>query len=135
MPRNTVQCALVLDTVKRLQNHATADEIYEQVSARYPAIGRSTVYRNLQKLCETGQIRRRVIPGKADCYDHIVSNHYHVRCENCGRVFDVDMDFIPDLADGIRDRHGFVFTGHDITFSGICPDCASKEAHTGATHP
>lgn len=124
MERNTIQRAIVLDAVKRLQSHATADEVYEQVARQHPSISRSTVYRNLQKLCDAGLIRKRVIPNKADCYDHICSDHYHVHCLRCDRVFDVDMDHIAHLESAIKDKHGFVFTGHDIIFTGICPECA-----------
>ena len=38
-------------------------------------------------------------------------------------VFDVDMDVIEDLYQKIRDTHGFEFTGCDIIFRGICPEC------------
>lgn len=126
MQRRTIQCAIVLDTVKQLKNHATADEIYDEIIKKHPAIGRSTVYRNLQKLCDQGKIQKRVIPGKADCYDHDCQDHYHIRCLKCDRVFDVDMDHLSNLENAVSDKHGFVFTGHDITFTGICPECGQK---------
>ena len=121
--RNTIQRTVVLETVKRLKCHATANEIYEAVIRDYPTISRATVYRNLQQLSETGLVCKREMPNGADCYDHICTDHYHVRCVRCGRVFDVDMDYIPDLQKSIKDTHGFEFTGHDIIFKGICPDC------------
>jgi len=46
-----------------------------------------------------------------------------VRCEKCGRVFDVDMEFVSGLEKNIRDPRGFQFTGYDIIFKGICPAC------------
>lgn len=124
--RNTIQCALVLEAVNRLRCHATADEIYDELIKEYPKISRGTVYRNLQRLCETGDIRRRAIPGGADRFDHICSNHYHVKCVTCGRVFDVDMDYIADMEKFIKDTHGFVFTGHDIVFKGVCSECSNN---------
>lgn len=125
--RSTIQCALVLEAVNRLQNHATADEIYQAIVREHPTISRATVFRNLQRLCETGEISRREIPGGADRYDHLSHDHYHVRCEKCGRIFDVDMDYMPELEKAIRDTHGFRFTGHDIVFRGICPECGKKD--------
>ncbi len=123
MRRNTIQASLVLEAVKKLQCHATADEIYNEIVRDYPTISRGTVYRNLQRLCEMGEIRKREIPGGADRFDHLCSDHYHVRCIKCGRVFDVDMEHIPDLEEHVRDAHGFSFTGHDIIFQGVCPEC------------
>lgn len=121
--RRTIQSSLVFETVNKLQCHATADEIYNEIVKDYPTISRGTVYRNLQRLCEMGEIRRREIPGEADRFDHLCHDHYHARCVECGCVIDVDMEYIPDLEKNIRNTHGFVFTGHDIVFKGICSEC------------
>ncbi|MDY4489392.1 MAG: transcriptional repressor [Candidatus Faecousia sp.] len=121
--RNTIQRSLVLEAVNRLKCHATADQIYEEIVKNHPTISRATVYRNLALLADRGEIRRLEIPGGADCFDHRCHNHCHVRCEKCGRVFDVDMEFVTGLEKGIHDSHGFAFTGYDILFHGVCPDC------------
>ena len=81
------------------------------------------MYRNLQRLSELGEIRKREIPGGADRYDFLCTDHYHVVCTKCGQVFDVDMDYMKDLEKTIKNTHGFEFTSHDIIFKGICPDC------------
>lgn len=121
--RNTIQCALVLDAVKKLKCHATADEVYDLLSREHPNFSRATVYRNLQRLCEAGNIRKREVPGGADCFDHCCSDHYHIKCIKCGRVFDVNMEYKTGLEKTIKDTRGFEFTGHDIMFTGICPEC------------
>lgn len=121
--RRTIQRTLVFETVNKLKNHAPAEAIYEELSRTHPAISRATVYRNLNTLAAEGKIRKLAVPDGADCYDHVPSQHYHVRCEKCGRMFDVDMDLLVDLDKRIRDPHGFVFTGHDVIFRGICPAC------------
>lgn len=132
--RNTIQYALVLETVNQLQCHATADEIYETINQAHPTVSRATVYRNLQRLSEAGKIQKVEIPGGADRYDHICRRHYHVRCIKCGRVFDVDMDYLEELEKSIHDRHGFTFTGHSIVFSGICPTCNPQKPRFGSLH-
>lgn len=121
--RNTIQQSLVLDAVNRLKCHATADEIYQLIATEHPHISKGTVYRNLQKLADSGEIRSVEMPGCAQRFDHLCHPHYHVKCDKCGRVFDVEMNYILDLAQRIKDSHGFEFTGHDIVFRGICPDC------------
>lgn len=127
MRRNTIQRTLTLEAVQRLQNHPTADEVYAEVSAEHPNISRGTIYRNLNQLAESGDIADLKVPGGADHYDHISEEHYHVRCTRCGRIFDVDMEYIPDLEQSIHDKHGFQFTGYDLMFRGICPDCRSSQ--------
>ena len=95
--RNTIQRALVLEAVNKLKCHATADEIYNLVVSEYPNISKVTVYRNLNQLADSGEIRKLEVPGGADRFDHRPHNHYHARCLECGDVFDVDMDYISDL--------------------------------------
>ena len=124
--RNTIQCALVLEAVNKLACHATADEIYNVLIKEHPHISRGTVYRNLQRLSDLGEIRKRKIPGSADRFDHVCSNHYHAKCLKCGRVFDVDMEYKADLEKSIKDTRGFLFSGHDIVFKGICSECERK---------
>lgn len=128
MKRNTIQCALVLDTVKKLSSHATANEIYDEISKEHPNISRGTVYRNLQKLCESGEIRKVEIPDGADHFDHLCHNHYHVQCVSCERVFDVDMKYMDNITDNINNSNGFEFFDHNIIFKGLCPECQKKDS-------
>ena len=86
MKRNTIQRSLILEAVNRLQCHATAEEIYNEITREHPNIGRGTVYRNLKQLSEGGEIRKLEVPGGADRYDHRCHDHYHARCLGCGRV-------------------------------------------------
>ena len=123
MKRNTVQCTLVLNAVNELKNHPTADEVYNLIAKEHPSVSRATVYRNLNKLAEEGQLARRVIPGGADRFDYRTDDHYHVRCLKCDRVSDVDMKRLGDLEKQINDAHGFEINSHDVVFTGICPDC------------
>lgn len=123
MKRHTIQAALVLETVNKLQSHATADEVYQEIVREHPHISRGTVYRNLNRLAQAGEIRKIELAGGADRFDHLCQDHCHVRCEKCGRVFDVDMDFVSGLEQNIRDPRGFRFNGYDIIFRGICPEC------------
>ncbi|MCI7438672.1 MAG: transcriptional repressor [Coriobacteriaceae bacterium] len=127
MSRNTIQKALVLAAVRRLRNHATADEVYQDVRKGHPSISKGTVYRNLSDLDKEGEIRKRPFLGSIDRYDHIATDHYHAICDKCGRVFDVDMDYPQGLEGSVRDGHGFRFTGHDIVFRGVCPECQERE--------
>ena len=133
--RNTIQRSLVYEAVHRLQSHATAEEIYAEIVKYHPTVSRGTVYRNLNRLAEEGEIRRMEIPGGPDRYDHRSHGHYHARCLQCGRVFDVEMTYLQDLEKAVTDAHGFAISVHDIIFSGICPGCQQNPSPSGADAP
>lgn len=129
--RNTIQRALVLQAVKQLRCHATADEVYNLLVKEHPHISRGTVYRNLNQLSESGEIRKIEIPGSADRFDHRCHNHYHLKCIRCGRVFDVEMAYMENLEAKVSDTHGFAFLGHELIFQGLCPACRKKATCLG----
>lgn len=121
--RRTTQRSLVLEAVNELGGHVTADEVYDTLVKKHPNISRGTVYRNLNLLSNIGEIRKVEMTGGADRFEHLCHEHYHARCVKCGRVFDVEMDFMADLDKKIKDTHGFEITGHDVIFKGICLEC------------
>lgn len=125
MKRNTIQRTLTLQAVQQLQCHPTAEEVYQAVAAEHPTVSKGTVYRNLNQLAQSGEIRKLETPDGADHFDHCCQLHYHVRCMQCGKVFDVDMDVIPDLEQRVKDRRGFTFCGYDLMFRGVCPACSA----------
>ena len=125
--RNTIQRELVLRAVTELGNHAAAEEVYDRVRRVAPSLSRATVYRNLNILAAEEQILRIEVPGAADRFDHNTAAHYHVRCLQCGRVFDLEVDGIPDMLGSVLNGHGFALLGCDVIYKGICPECGTKE--------
>lgn len=121
--RNTVQRALVLDAVYNMRFHPSADDIYEEIIKTHPNISKATVYRNLNLLAENNEIRKVKISDGADCFDYKCYKHYHAKCSKCGKVVDIEMEYIKDLEKQIKNTHSFNFVDHDITFNGICSDC------------
>jgi len=116
--RNTLQRRLVLETVQRMHNHPTADEIYREIAIGNALISKATVYRNLKILSQQGEI-----PDGADCFDFNTVPHYHLECRVCCRVFDLDLPYQEDLCQKVTDTHGFLIESHHIVFCGVCPDC------------
>ena len=121
--RHTLQRDLILEAVKELHCHATADDVYDLIVTKHPNISRGTVYRNLKLLSDIGEIHKVEIPSGADRFDHECHAHYHARCIKCNKVFNVEMDFIDDLQKNIKDTHGFEFTGHELIFQRIGIEC------------
>ena len=121
--RNTIQRSIILDTVIKLQNHVTADEVYNEIIKNHPTISRGTIYRNLNMLAEDGEIKKVEVSNGADRFDHILFKHYHIKCSICEKIFDIEMEYIENLEKSIKNTNGFEFSSHDIMFKGICPTC------------
>ena len=109
-----------------MPRHFTAEEVYFEVKKDNPSVGQATVFRNMNKMAEEGILLRIEVPGGASRYEMIAPKHYHAKCMKCGNLFDVEMDYIPDLANRIKNANGFQFSGHDIIFTGICSSCSRK---------
>ena len=121
--RNTVQRQIVLQAVRSLHDHPTADSVYAVVAAEHPSISKATVYRNLNQLALQGEILRVPVPTGADRFDFNTQEHNRInaRCTECGNVYDV---FMPPITDLHRPRGptppASSCTHYDILFEGVC---------------
>ena len=129
--RNTLQKRIVHETLIRMCSHPTADEVVAEVQADYPSISRATVYRILNKLADSGEALRIRINNGADHFDHQTFPHYHVHCNECGRVADVVMP-VEDLAGMLSETSGYTILGYSLQFDGLCPECAKENEERGA---
>ncbi|MCL2023726.1 MAG: transcriptional repressor [Oscillospiraceae bacterium] len=120
--RNTLQRQLILGAVRELDVHATAEQVFEYIVQRHPTIGKATVYRNMRKLAQSGELLDIGKLHGAVHYDHNCREHHHFICNDCKRVFDVEGDF-PLLTDLVRKTEQFQITGYNLTFYGLCREC------------
>jgi len=133
--RMTAQRKVILEELRRVDTHPTADKIYEMVRRRLPRVSLATVYRNLDWLAQAGLIQKYESGGSQRRFDGNPCDHYHVRCVECGRLDDIVMDPPPLLQSAVGDRTGYRIVGHRLEFLGICPACrrsAVQEAKPGA---
>ena len=86
--RNTIQKIKILDYVRSVKTHPTAEEVFENVRKEIPSITLATVYRNLNQLSEKGVISRLEINHEFR-YDYMTQAHVHIVCKDSGEVIDV----------------------------------------------
>jgi len=120
--RKTIQRHLILGAMKKLDMHATAEQVYDYVVAEYPTISKATVYRNLSQMAESGELVNIGSFDGVTHYDHNCHQHYHFICDDCKRIFDVDGCF-QYLCDRIANMDGYEIRGHSLSFNGLCRDC------------
>jgi Fur family ferric uptake transcriptional regulator len=123
--RMTEQRKVILEELRKVKNHPTADKIYQMVRKRLPRISLGTVYRNLEVLASQGEIQKLSIDSERVHFDGNKSKHFHVRCVICGRIDDFSVEPIVSLDEAL-DKSGYEIMGHKLEFFGKCPSCRKK---------
>lgn len=120
------QREIILEVFKELF-HPSAEEIYEKVHLIDPVISKSTVYRNINVLLNNKTIKKIKSLTGPDKYDYNNTLHYHVICQNCGKVFDFTYEFEQTkLKQTIETQTGVKTNIDSITLYGLCEKCTSK---------
>jgi Fur family ferric uptake transcriptional regulator len=121
--RLTPQRQIILEELAKVTSHPTANEVYDMVRKRLPRIGLGTVYRNLELMADQGLIMKLEVGGTQKRFDATTQLHYHIRCSDCGKVDDIELEVqsrINQLAAAATD---YQILGHRIEFSGLCGQC------------
>jgi Fur family transcriptional regulator, ferric uptake regulator len=126
--RKSKQRQVILEELQKVVSHPTAMELYELVRRRLPKISLGTVYRNLELLSRFGKIQKLGVGGGEARFDGNPMPHDHIRCVKCGRVGDISGPPLEVLPGVKNDFSGFRVLGHRVEFSGLCPECESKQA-------
>ena len=121
--RETRQRKAILKILQHTGTHPTADMVYEEVRKVIPNISKGTVYRNLKILLEDRKISELNLSGTVSRYEDKKANHYHFRCEKCGKVFDLEEPVHTDLDEKVARDTGLKVSHHQLEFRGLCKDC------------
>ncbi|MBN1488952.1 MAG: transcriptional repressor [Phycisphaerae bacterium] len=119
----TEQRRVILEELRKVRSHPTADKIYTRVRRRMPRISLGTVYRTLDLLAAQGMIRKIESAGTRRRFDGTVEPHYHIRCLECGRIADLPPGEMPGLEAHFRNQTDYDVVGHTLELLGTCPAC------------
>lgn len=106
--------------------HITADDLAAQVRATAPKVGRMTVYRTLDLLCELGLIRP-IFQGTGAAHYILLpeGSHHHLICNRCHQVIEFDSCQGGELAFALGQTFNFQVQSHLFEIHGLCEDCQS----------
>ena len=119
----TVQRRTVFEELSGRRDHPTADQVYDAVHGRLPSLSRTTVYRVLETLVETGFARKVHHPDAVVRFDPATGRHHHLVCESCGRLVDLDDSVVPRVPIPDAKGIGFRIRDYSVSFSGLCASC------------
>ncbi|WP_343231397.1 transcriptional repressor [Saccharopolyspora sp. ID03-671] len=124
--RMTPQRQLVLDAVREL-GHATPEQVCKKVQETAPTINITTIYRALDLLEQLGLVRHTHLGHGAPTYSAEEHEHVHLACHRCGRIDEVAIETMDELADKLRREHGFALDATHLALSGTCRECQNAD--------
>lgn len=129
---NTRQKKLVYDFLfKNSGSQFTCDEITLSLLQEGTPVGKTTVYRQLEKLITEGKIKKlNPHKGKSFVYQFLDENlecntHMHLRCVKCGKYVHLSCEFMQSVSSHIYEHHSFVVDNEKTEILGICKACTS----------
>ena len=107
--------------------HHTVAQIREYFDSRSEPIGTTTIYRQLEKLVETGvACKYSMETGEGACYGYApeaCATHFHCKCDRCGRLIHLDCDELDEVRSHLLSHHGFQWDTRRTVLYGICDQC------------
>ena len=108
----------------------TAEEIVNELRelSGEKAPGKSTVYRLLPRLAESGKIIKENAPeGRGHTYraacEGECKGHIHMKCTRCGGLFHLDGRMSHELLSLTKKREGFTIDPRETVLFGVCQRC------------
>lgn len=117
----THQRLAVFRALLETDSHPDADAIHKSLRGAYPTLSLGTVYKTLEMLQSLGLARAVSSPGPTRRFDGNQSPHHHLWCTRCGRLMDVELDELAQVA--LPAGLDFQVTDLTIQFNGICSTC------------
>ena len=124
--RITCQKKFILDYLKSVKTHPSAEEIYLKIKEELPRISRGTVYRILNNFTQKGETQIIVADGLTH-FDGDASSHAHFICQKCHKIFDIsDVCQECNVLKYKKIKVGKI-KNYQVYFYGNCKKCRYKE--------
>ncbi|MCX7991181.1 MAG: transcriptional repressor [Proteobacteria bacterium] len=120
----TPQRIAIIEFLMSTKSHPSAEDIYKEISKKYPSMSYATVYNTLITLKNLGEVVELAIDSDKKRFDIDTSLHHHFYCTRCKRVYDLSKNFIIEAISTI-DGHNVERTF--LNFTGICNKCLKEE--------
>lgn len=119
--------------VENKNRHLTAEDIVEILKQNGSDVGRTTVYRTLERLIKENKVRRyETGKGNSACFQYVgdanhCHEHFHLQCTGCGQLFHVECEHLSTIQTHIESEHGFNIDKTRTVLYGICKNCGVKQ--------
>lgn len=111
----------------------SAYDVNDYMQANGIQVNLTTIYRNLDKLTECGEImkyktaedeccRYQCTKPHAHCGAHI-----HMQCRQCGKIFHLECQFMQELERHLDEHHRFKLECPGSVLVGLCSECGERQ--------
>ena len=123
----TPQRRLILEYIHDNQSHLTAEDLISFLDTRAPGINKSTVYRTLDLLEESGCVVKSEMDGRFIYHHAEEGHHHHLVCRVCGRTIDCNENIFADLKKTLQEELDFQADLKHVMINGVCAACRKKQ--------
>ena len=122
--RRTASRLAVIKALVNSAGHITADDLADKVRQQTPHVGRMTVYRTLDLLCELGVVRP-IYQGTGAAHYILMANgsHHHLVCNRCHGVIEFEVCSAATLIEQVAEQFEFQIFSHLLELHGLCKAC------------
>ncbi len=108
--------------------HFTAADVVRCLLDKGISVGQATVYRTIDRLSESGRLRKYIVDGAASCYQAAENHgdcheHFHLKCAKCGTLIHTECAELAKIASHIASDHCFEIDFSKTVFYGVCENC------------
>lgn len=112
---------------QRPEECLTPEAVYAALEGQGLTVGKTTVYRAIARLCESGTLRRYTSheSGEAALYQYspCQESHLHIRCVGCGALEHLHCEEIEAFKEHLTRSHGFSLDEGQTVLYGLCEKC------------
>lgn len=117
----------ILAYLRETTEHPSAEMVYNHLKPEYPDLSLGTVYRNLAKFKEEGEIMSIGAVNGVERFDGNTMPHVHFVCTGCEAVADLPQIKVPEaLNREVTSQTGGHIDMCQLTFVGQCGQCINK---------
>jgi Fur family ferric uptake transcriptional regulator len=121
----------ILQHIFSAHTHFEVDDLHARLREAGHRVSKATVYRTVARLVECGILRSSVAPsGSTSAFYELAygqaTQHEHLECEQCGRVFEVTDPALLGHLRRISLDMGFELTDRTVNLVGRCVEYEKK---------
>lgn len=122
----TPQRIAVYNMLLSTTEHPDAETIYKTLEPTNPTMSLATVYKTLDFFKHLGLVQELNVGEGRSRYDATVQCHPHTVCRVCGRVDDLHLEALTEVAKKLVPDLDFEVECEQLILYGKCSDCRKK---------